>query len=65
MLLESTMCDINTLRAKASHSEKNRNAIKTSWNEMIVLKCIAGSVCYYLSDGKLGGKLVFIQVAFI
>lgn len=65
MLLESTTSDLKTLSTKASHSEESRNAIKTSWNEMIVLKCIAGSFWYYTLDGKLGAKLGFIQVAFI
>lgn len=59
MVLESTTSDLNTLRA--FHSEESSKSIKASWNEVIVLKCIAGSVCYFLLDGKLG----FIQVAFI
>lgn len=65
MLLKSTTSDLNTLRAKASHSEESRNAIKTSWNKMIVFKYIVGSVCYHSWDGKLGGKLGFIEVVFI
>lgn len=59
MLLKSTTSDLNTLRAKPSHSEV------TLWNEMIVFKCIVGLVCYHLWDAKLSGKLGFIEVVFI